>query len=164
MISSLVWGFLEGGGEAILHAVNRFIEDRGGEEGLSMLLVDFKNAFNLVDREVMLQEVRLRCPAISRWVEFCYSSPARLYYREHTLWSHQGVQQGDPLGPLLFALVLHPLICKIRDSFSLSFQAWYLDDGTIIGDTLVVGKALELIMADGPRRGLHLNVGKTEVF
>jgi hypothetical protein len=153
-----------GGGEAILHAVNRFIEDRGGEVGLSMLLVDFKNAFNLVDREVMLQEVRLRCPVISRWVEFCYSSPARLYYGEHTLWSHQGVQQGDPLGPLLFALVLHPLVCKIRDSFSLPLQAWYLDDGTIIGDTLTVGKVLELIMMDGPHYGLHLNVDKTEVF
>ena len=54
-----------GGREAILHSVNSFIEDRGGEVGLSMLLVDFQNAFNLVDREVMLQEVRLRCPAIS---------------------------------------------------------------------------------------------------
>lgn len=60
--------------------------------------------------------------------------------------------------------MLHPLICKIRDSFNLSLQAWYLDDGTIIGDTLVVGKALELIILDGPRRGLHLNVNKTEVF
>jgi hypothetical protein len=27
-----------------------------------------------------------------------------------------------------------------------------------------VGKALELIMVDGPQRGLHLNVDKTEVF
>ncbi|GJR46042.1 putative reverse transcriptase domain-containing protein [Tanacetum coccineum] len=155
---------VSGGGEAILHAVNRLIEDRNDDIGLSMLLVDFQNAFNLVDREIMLQEVRIRCPAISHWVEFCYSNPARLYYGEHTLWSHQGVQQGDPLGPLLFALVLHPLICKIKDSFSLSLHAWYLDDGTIIGDTLVVGKVLELIMKDGPRRGLHLNVNKTEVF
>jgi hypothetical protein len=155
---------VSGGGEAILHAVNRLIEDRGGDVGLSMLLVDFKNAFNMVDCAVMLREVRLRVPAISRWVEFCYSSPARLYYGEHTLWSHQGVQQGDPLGPLLFALVLHPLACKIRDSFTLSLQAWYLDDGTIIGDTLVVGKVLELIMMDGPSCGLHLNVDKTEVF
>ncbi|GJT18909.1 reverse transcriptase domain-containing protein [Tanacetum coccineum] len=155
---------VSGGGEAILHAVNRLIEDRGDDVGLSMLLVDFKNAFNLVDREVMLKEVRLRCPTISRWVEFCYSNPARLYYGEHILRSCQGVQQGDPLGPLLFALVLHPLICKIRDSFSLSLQAWYLDDGTIIGDTLVVGKALELIMKDGPSSGLHLNIDKTEVF
>ncbi|GJV65072.1 reverse transcriptase domain-containing protein [Tanacetum coccineum] len=155
---------VSGGGEAILHVVNRLIEDRNDDIGLSMLLVDFQNAFNLVDREIMLQEVRIRCPAISHWVEFCYSNPARLYYGEHTLWSHQGVQQGDPLGPLLFALVLHPLICKIKDSFSLSLHAWYLDDGTIIGDTLVVGKVLELIMKDGPRRGLHLNVNKTEVF
>ncbi|GJX84311.1 hypothetical protein Tco_0335085 [Tanacetum coccineum] len=41
---------------------------------------------------------------------------------------------------------------------------WYLDDGTIVGDTLVVGKVLELITEDGPRCGLHLNVDKTELF
>ncbi|GKG16491.1 hypothetical protein Tco_0361448, partial [Tanacetum coccineum] len=77
------------------------------------------------------------------------------------MWSCQGVQQGDPL---LLSLVLHPLICKIRDSFNLCLQAWYLDDGTIVGDTLVVGKVFELITEDGPRCGLHLNVDKTELF
>ncbi|GKC05188.1 putative reverse transcriptase domain-containing protein, partial [Tanacetum coccineum] len=123
------------GGEAILHVVNHLIEDRGDEAGLSMLLV-----------------------------EFCYFTLARLYYGEHTLRSYQGVQQGDPLGPLLFALVLHPLVSKIRDSFNLSLQAWYLDDGTIIGDTLVVGEVLKVIIEDEPRRGLHLNVDKTKVF
>ncbi|GKA71407.1 hypothetical protein Tco_0777546, partial [Tanacetum coccineum] len=39
-----------------------------------------------------------------------------------------------------------------------------LDDGTIIGDTLVVGEVLKVITEDGPCRGLHLNVDKTEVF
>ncbi|GJR00232.1 hypothetical protein Tco_0523216 [Tanacetum coccineum] len=110
---------VSGGSEAIFHYVNRLIEFCGDDVGLSMLLVGFKNAFNLVDREVMLREVHLRCLAISRW---------------------------------------------IKDSFSLSLHAWYLDDGTIVGDTLVVGKVLKLIMEDGPGCGLHLNVDKTEVF
>ncbi|GKE02285.1 hypothetical protein Tco_1390268, partial [Tanacetum coccineum] len=39
-----------GGCEAVLHSMNRLIEPKGNEVGLSMLLVDFKNAFNLVDR------------------------------------------------------------------------------------------------------------------
>nr|GFA59308.1 putative reverse transcriptase domain-containing protein [Tanacetum cinerariifolium] len=123
---------VSGGGEGILHAVNRMIEDRGDDVSLSMLLMDLKNAFNLVDRKVMLEEVRLCCPDISRWVEFYYSSPAKLYYGEYTLWSCQG--------------------------------AWYLNDVTIVGDTLVVGKVLELIIKDGPRYVLHLNVDKTEIL
>nr|GEZ16783.1 hypothetical protein [Tanacetum cinerariifolium] len=43
-----------GGIEAILHSVNRLIEACGDDVGLSMLLVDFKNAFNLEDRESVL--------------------------------------------------------------------------------------------------------------
>ncbi|GKA02466.1 hypothetical protein Tco_0675131 [Tanacetum coccineum] len=42
--------------------------------------------------------------------------------------------------------------------------AWYLDDDTIVGDTLVIGKVLELITKDGPRCGLYLNIDKTKIF
>ncbi|GKC70973.1 hypothetical protein Tco_1116856, partial [Tanacetum coccineum] len=41
-----------GGEEVVLHAVNCLIEDRGDDVGLSMLLVDFKNALNLIDRKL----------------------------------------------------------------------------------------------------------------
>ncbi|GJT14694.1 hypothetical protein Tco_0861736, partial [Tanacetum coccineum] len=54
-------------------------------------------------------------------------------------------------------------MCTLGDLGSKT-EAWYLDDGTIVGDTLVVGKVLELITEDGPRYGLHLNVDKTELF
>ena len=155
---------VSGGCEAILHSVNRFMEAKGSEVGYSMLLVDFKNAFNLIDRSVLLHEARVRCPSISPWVEFCYSRPARLYYEDSILWSCQGVQQGDPLGPLLFALALHPLVHAINQACELSLQAWYLDDGTIVGDTLVVARALDIIRSEGPSRGLFLNVDKTELF
>ncbi|GKE83498.1 auxilin-like protein, partial [Tanacetum coccineum] len=153
-----------GGCEAVLHSMNRLIEAKGDEVGLSMLLVDFKNAFNLVDMSVLLHETRARCPSIAPWVEFCYSQPARLYYDDIILWSCQGVQQGDPLGPLLFALALHPLVHTINQSCELTLQAWYLDDGTIVGDTLMVAKALDIIRSDGPGHGLFLNIDKTELI
>ncbi|KAK1397925.1 hypothetical protein POM88_007788 [Heracleum sosnowskyi] len=51
---------ISGGVEAVLHAVGRFVKARWSSTNLSMLFVDFKNAFNMADRGKMLQEVRLR--------------------------------------------------------------------------------------------------------
>lgn len=129
-----------------------------------ILMIDFSNAFNMVDRTTLIHEVRLQCPSISRWVEFCYAMPARLYYNEFVLSSALGVQQGDPLGPLLLSLVLHPLVHLISSQCNLDFHAWYLDDGTIAGDTMEVVKPLSLIQAEGRSRGLHLNINNTELF
>ncbi|XP_026436183.1 uncharacterized protein LOC113334051 [Papaver somniferum] len=131
---------------------------------MSMLLFDFSNAFNMVSISQLIKEVLLHCPGISRWVEFCYLRPAKIYYDHYILSSALGVQQGDPLGPLLFALTLHPLVKSIASRCTLDLQAWYLDDGTIIGDTLEVAKSLNIIETEGPSRGLYLNVKKTEFF
>lgn len=70
----------------------------------------------------------------------------------------------DPLGPLLFALTLHPMVKKIVDVCSLEIQSWYLDDRTIIGDTLQVAKAFKIIQEDGVGLGLYMNVSKTELY
>ncbi|XP_022031378.1 uncharacterized protein LOC110932107 [Helianthus annuus] len=115
-----------------------------------------------------MYEVRKRCPSISTLVDFLYGQPARLYVGDEYIWSSTGVQQGDPLEPLLFALVLHPLVHRIRDRYKLLFHAWYLDDGTLIGDATQVANALDIIRAhqssEGPSLGLQLNIKKTEVF
>eukprot|EP00731_Ephydatia_muelleri_P003659 Em0001g3659a len=50
------------------------------------------------------------------------------------LSSQSGVQQGDLLGPILFALVLQKLISTIDaddECLQLLLQAWYLDDGVL---------------------------------
>ena len=67
-----------------------------------------------------------------------------------------GVQQGDPLGPLLFS----PLALRI-DFPHLDLGVWYLDDG---GDVADVFKVFQFIESEGPARGLVLNVKKNEIW
>ncbi|GJX92033.1 putative reverse transcriptase domain-containing protein [Tanacetum coccineum] len=70
-------------------------------------------------------------------------------------------EQGDLLGPLLFALVLHLLVHKIRDNCKLLLHAWYLDDETVIGDSEEVARVLNIIRVSGPCLGLELNINNT---
>ncbi|GKE45440.1 putative reverse transcriptase domain-containing protein [Tanacetum coccineum] len=73
-------------------------------------------------------------------------------------------EQGDPLRPLLFALILHSLLHKIKDSCKLLLHAWYLDDGTVIRDSEEVARVLDIIKVSGLGLGLELNIKKTEIF
>lgn len=78
------------GGKGILHAVNRLLELKGNSDQMSMLLIDFSNAFNMVSRSHLIKEVRLHCPGIYRWVG--YMRLAKLYYDHYILFSALGVQ------------------------------------------------------------------------
>ena len=62
-----------------------------------------------------------------------YAAPTLLFHGGHVLQSRTGVQQGDPLGPMLFALGLLPLLQTIKTECpDLALSAWILDDGTLI--------------------------------
>ena len=49
-------------------------------------------------------------PGLARWAEWCYGRPSKLFFDGAIIKSEVGVQQGDPLGPLLFALALQPVL------------------------------------------------------
>ena len=113
-------------------------------------------------------EIRRRIPSISAWMESYYSCQPLLLLLllgKDSIHSCCGVQQGDPLGPLGFALSLHPLVERIKaDAPGLALNAWYLDDGTLVGSPEDLAAALHIVESDGPTLGLHLNRSKSLLF
>ena len=129
------------------------------------LLLDFSNAFNSISRQVMFEEIHLRVPSLSAWMESCYSCQPILHLGQDTILSCCGIQQGDPLGPLGFALTLHPIFERIREEVpGLALNSWYLDDGTLVGSPDKLSAALNIIERDGPAVGLNLNRSKSLLF
>ena len=134
-----------------------------------------------------------RCPP---WFTGTTSAPANLFCQNKRLpfGSVQGVQQGDPLGPLLFALGIRKVCKSIKEAWqneqknaseqppgtstnsngqptTLSklealkiLSLWYLDDGIGMGPKEEVLKALEIVTEQAQKVGLRLNLAKCEVW
>lgn len=126
---------VRGGAEAIIHAASSIFHDGNiKDEDKWVLQIDFENAFNMISRSTMLEEVRKRCPKAANWADTCYASSSHLFFGGTRIASSTGNQQGDPLASLFFTLVLQPIIEKIKaECPSLLLLVFFLDDGTIIG-------------------------------
>ena len=152
---------IKGGCEAIVHATSQLRSSPSHNQHWTLML-DFSNAFNSINREAMFVEFRRFLPGLSAWVESCYTQQPLLLLGDNSIRSCCGVQQGDPLGPLGFALTLHPLVERIRAEVpSLTLNTWYLDDGTLVGPPGSLATALHIVESVGPSIGLHLNHGKS---
>ena len=93
-----------------------------------LAILDIKNAFNSIRRDILLRKCLMNCPEIFRLASLAYGSPTTLMANENL--TNSDVQQGDPLGPLLFSLAIHDIASSMKSNFSV----WYLDDATIAGD------------------------------
>jgi len=84
------------------------------------------------------------------------------------------LQQGDPLGPFLFALALHSVVkasdTKLKEvalkSKSAAWSAWYLDDGHLFGPIDALAAAFEVILHTIQELdlGLELSTAKTRLW
>ena len=83
-----------------------------------LLKLDFKNAFNTLRRDKMLESVKEYAPELFTFIHAAYGQASLLFCGDHILESAEGVQQGDPLGPLLFCLTIQSLILKLQSEFS----------------------------------------------
>jgi hypothetical protein len=101
-------------------------------------------------------------PKAYNWWKWLYEEKTPLLFSNFIIWSETGVQQGDPLGPLLFCAAIHPILEKINRECNLDINAWYMDDGNLLGSPEKLFKAWEILSTELPKIGLHLNPSKSE--
>ena len=146
-----------GGCEAIHQAVREALAKHPSK---AVLQLDLINAFNTVDREAALQEIAKTFPEALAWVSSCYGQPSLLLFGQFSILSETGLHQGDPLAPLIFALVLQPIVEMIQQ-LSPDLNAWFLDDGTLVADEEVLQESVDTILREGPAKGLILSTTAT---
>lgn len=147
------------GCEASVHAVQAYVENDAVQDQV-LLKIDFRNAFNSVRRDKVLQLVHDNIPEIYSFIYQCYEEDSNLFFGENMINSSEGVQQGDPMGPFLFSLAT----MDISKNMNSDLNIWYLDDGTITGDVKTVLSDYNKILKALISHGLEVNPSKCELF
>jgi hypothetical protein len=120
------------GGTDIVSTTAQLLCDSGG----LVLTVDGTNAFNSLSRAAILTAVAERLPGLYSYVVMLYgadSIPDLVFAlagqkQAAVIQSLQGIQQGDPLGPLLWAITLLAVAVSFKERFPKLALPSYLDD------------------------------------
>ena len=124
----------ENGSELIAHHIELALENN--PEWI-VLKSDVKNAFNSVSRQHLLQEIQQCFPELYNHAFQMYGGFSSLLYMEGgtpvTISSEEGVHQGDPLGPALFAAAIHSILRDLQKKFPGVTILAYLDDVFLLG-------------------------------
>jgi hypothetical protein len=149
--------------------------------GLSMysnyhiLATDFRNAFNSLDRALLLERVETDSPTMYPLVHALYSAPADLWVsgtstegvQSRRIQSSTGSQQGCVHGAHAFNEGSHPTLLHIKsilaDDPNSNINA-YVDDHTSRLTTAQLFAVLAYLLESGPRIGLHLAPSKCHVL
>ena len=120
--------------EPVVHSIRSYLENENTKDK-SLLKIDFKNAFNCVRPDVILGLIKEKVPKIFNYVNQGMHN-SHLFFGDHIIDSEENVQQGDPMGSFLLSLAIMDIIKSLKSELN----TWYLDDGTIAGNTHIVLK------------------------
>ena len=120
--------------------------------------MDATNAFNALNRQVALQNIRRLCPSIATILINQYRSTTDLFVDGDVIQSQEGTTQGDPLAMPMYGLATIPLIRRLK---GLCKQVWYADDSAATGTMEQLRAWWDKLVKHGPGLGYFPNPSKT---
>ena len=151
------------GSEAARHAMHNVFNDDKTE---GILLIDAENAFNSINRKVMLHNLKLICPVIATYISNCYMYPARLFIiGGGELFSKEGTMQGDPTSIGAYAVRILPLLQFLLDFISVNElnakEVAFADDFTVAGKLSSIKGYWSQLTSIGPKYGYFPKASKS---
>ena len=145
------------GCEAAVHSMASIFDEVDTD---AILLIDASNAFNNLNRKVMLHNIKITCPLIATFAINSYRNPARLFVTGGCeIASSEGTTQGDPTSMAIYALSSLPLLSAIS-SADVRHVA-YADDLSGAGDLESLKIWWSKLLQHGPNMGYYPNASKS---
>ena len=91
----------QAGCELAVHAMREIFANPNTE---GILLVDTNNAFNNLNHNAALLNIKAICPSLSKIPINTYRNSANLYVDGETLQSNEGTTKGDPLAMTMYSV------------------------------------------------------------
>ena len=116
----------------IEYAIHTLRDQNSKTSADTILLIDAKNAFNLLNRKLALKNIEKTCPSLLTAIKNSYSNTSKLFNNKKIIYTQKGTTQGDPVALATYGLAIIPLIKLL--SVDNATQKWYADDGNTVGN------------------------------
>ena len=122
---------LKNAAEAAIHSMQEIFANKQTD---TVILVDAKNTFNSLNRNVALHNIKIACPPFNTIIINIYRHSSKLIvFEAKDILSEEGKTQGDNLVMSFYALSLAPLLRRLRITTTSVRQVSLADNATGAG-------------------------------